>query len=264
MDRIFNRKEEGMVVKKVASSELVIHELKQGRIKLRMLGQTPLYFNSMGAKAWRDLLAGSGKKTAAERKEIKHDPEREFRESVYKKAKGDTHLCFPAAGVKGAMCTAALETPGITKTNVQRLIFLPESQIQIWGRPYLKMDIVRSADMNRTPDVRTRAYLPNWCAEIDIRFVTPTLSAMSIVSLLQNAGTIVGIGDFRQEKGRGSYGTFSVAGSEDMGDHQVIWDNITQEDRSVQELAMDQPECADEQTADLMQFMQEERLRRAA
>ena len=198
-----------MVVKKVASSELVIHELKQGRIKLRMLGQTPLYFNSMGAKAWRDLLAGGGKKTAAEKKEIKHNPEQEFRESVYKKSTGDTHLCFPAAGVKGAMCTAALETPGITKTNVQRLIF-------------------------------------------------------SIVSLLSNAGTIVGIGDFRQEKGRGSYGTFSVAGSEDMGDHQVIWDNITQEDRSVQELAMDQPECADEQTADLMQFMQEERLRRAA
>ena len=96
---------------------------------------------------------------------------------VYKKPTGATYLCFPAAGVKGAMATAALETEGIKKTSVQRLIFLPESQIQIWGKPYLKMDIVRSADMNKTPDVRSRAYLPNWCAEVDIKFVTPTLSA---------------------------------------------------------------------------------------
>jgi hypothetical protein len=246
------------------STTMEIHALKQGRVKLRMIGQTPMYFNSMGAKAWRDLLVGGGRKTAAQKKEIKHNPEQEFRDSVYKKSNGDTYLCFPAAGVKGAMATAALETGGITKTSVQRLIFLPESQIQIWGKPYLKMDIVRSADMNKTPDVRTRAYLPNWCAEVDIKFVTPTLSTMSIVSLLQNAGTIVGIGDFRQEKGRGSYGTFSVAGSEDMGEYQEIWDDITQEGRAVQELAMENPECADEQTAELMQFIQEERLRRAA
>tara|TARA_Y100000114_G_scaffold21791_1_gene17568 strand:+ start:4542 stop:5273 length:732 start_codon:yes stop_codon:yes gene_type:complete len=241
-----------------------IHALKQGHIKLRMIGQTPMYFNSMGAKAWRDLLVGGGKKTAAQKKDIKHNPEAEFRDSVYKKETGDTYLCFPAAGVKGAMATAALETGGITKTSVQRLIFLPESHIQIWGKPFLKMDIVRSADMNKTPDVRTRAYLPQWCAEVTVKYVVPTLSAHSIVSLLSNAGTIVGIGDFRQEKGRGSYGTFAVSGAEDMGDYQEIWDEITKEDREVQKLAMEQPICADEQTAELMQYLQEERLRRAA
>jgi len=241
-----------------------IHALKQGHIKLRMIGQTPMYFNSMGAKAWRDLLVGGGKKTAAQKKDIKHNPEAEFRDSVYKKDTGSTYLCFPAAGVKGAMATAALETGGITKTSVQRLIFLPESHIQIWGKPLLKMDIVRSADMNKTPDVRTRAYLPQWCAEVTVKYVVPTLSAHSIVSLLSNAGTIVGIGDFRQEKGRGSYGTFSVSGAEDMGEYQEIWDEITKEDREVQKLAMEQPICADEQTAELMQYLQEERLRRAA
>lgn len=249
---------------KTQDTTMEIHALKQGRIKLRMIGQTPMYFNSMGAKAWRDLLVGGGKKTAAQKKDIKHNPEQEFRDSVYKKSTGDTYLCFPAAGVKGAMSTAALETAGITKSSVQRLIFLPESHIQIWGKPYMKMDIVRSADMNKTPDVRTRAFLPNWCAEVEIRFVTPTLSTHSIVSLLSNAGTIVGIGDFRQEKGRGGYGTFSVSGSEDMGDMQEIWDEITQEGRDIQEAFMNEPECFDDQTAELMEFMQEERLRRAA
>lgn len=249
---------------KTQDTTMEIHALKQGRIKLRMIGQTPMYFNSMGAKAWRDLLVGGGKKTAAQKKDIKHNPEQEFRDSIYKKSTGDTYLCFPAAGVKGAMSTAALETAGITKSSVQRLIFLPESHIQIWGKPYMKMDIVRSADMNKTPDVRTRAFLPNWCAEVEIRFVTPTLSTHSIVSLLSNAGTIVGIGDFRQEKGRGGYGTFSVSGAENMGDMKAIWDEITQEGRDIQEAAMNEPECFDDQTAELMEFMQEERLRRAA
>jgi hypothetical protein len=255
-----------MAVKKSATdNNIQIHELKQGEVKLRMIGQTPLYFNSMGSKAMRDLLAGSRKKTAADKQNIKHNPEVEYRETMYTKKDGDTALYFPAAGVKGAMATAALETEGIKKTSVQRLIFLPQSNIQIWGKPYMKMDIVRSADMNRTPDVRTRAYLPEWCSEITIRYVTPTLSKNGIISLLANAGQIVGIGDFRQEKGRGSFGTWTVASAEKMSDwQQETWDRITAQSREVQELAIEYPEYADQETADLMDFMHEERERRAA
>lgn len=252
-----------MATKKIPSATpLEIQPLKQGRVKLRMMGNTPLYFNSMSSKAMRDLLVGGGRKTAAEKKTIKHNPEQEFRESVYKKPFGETLLCFPAPGVKGAMATAALETDGITKTSVQRLIFLPQTHVQIWGKPQLKIDVVRSADMNKTPDMRTRAYLPRWCAEVDIAYVQPTLSAFSIVSLLTNAGAIVGIGDFRQEKGRGSFGTFQVTSEDSMGAHQSDWDDLMKEGREVQQDALDNPEFADEQTEDLMQFIEEERARR--
>ena len=71
-----------MAVSKKTTETMEIHALKQGHIKLRMIGQTPMYFNSMGAKAWRDLLVGGGKKTAAQKKDIKHNPEAEFRDSV--------------------------------------------------------------------------------------------------------------------------------------------------------------------------------------
>ena len=249
---------------KIENITLQIDALKQGRIKLRMIGETPLYFNSMSAKAMRSLLIGGGKKTSAEKQNIKHNPEEEFRDSVYTKDHGDTYLCFPAPGVKGAMATAALETIGITKSSVQRLIFLPETHVQIWGTPFLKMDIVRSADMNKTPDVRTRAYLPRWCAEVSIAYITTTLSAYSIASLLTNAGRIVGIGDFRQEKGRGSFGTFSVTSSEDMGDAQEVWDDITSMGMDKQKCAMENPTYADSETDELMEFLMGERTRRAA
>jgi hypothetical protein len=252
-----------MALKKAEAGSLHIDALKQGRVTLRMIGTTPLYFNAMSVKAKRTLLIGGGKKTAAERKELKHDPEREFRDSVYRQSSGETLLCFPAPGVKGAMATAALETPGVTKTSVQRLIFLPQQRINVWGKPYLKMDVVRSADMAKTPDIRTRAYLPRWCAEVDIAFVAPTLSVHSVVSLLSNAGVIVGIGDFRQEKGRGSFGTFAVAG-DDLGDWADDWAAITAEGRLVQEAALDAPDVADDETAELMAIMSDERMRRAA
>ena len=251
-----------MATKKAETGTLHIDALKQGRVTLRMIGSTPLYFNSMSAKAMRTLLVGGGKKTAAERKEVKHNPEAEYRDSVYRLPDGPTLLGFPAPGVKGAMATAALETAGITKTSVQRLIFLPEQKIRVWGTPYLKMDVVRSADMNRTPDVRTRAYLQRWCAEVTIAYVQPTLSMQSIVSLLANAGAIVGIGDFRQEKGRGSFGTFSVCGDQDQND---LWDELTQhEGRDAQAFALENPTPADDTTTELMDFLSEERIRRAA
>jgi hypothetical protein len=242
---------------------LQIDALKQGRVTLRLIGSTPFYFNAMSAKAKRSLLIGGGRKTAAEKKEMKHDPQQEFRDSVYRLPEGDTLLCFPAPGIKAAMATAALETPGVTKSSVQRLIFLPQQKVKIWGRPLLKCDVVRSADMNRTPDVRTRAFLPRWCAEVDIAFVQPTLNVHSIVSLLSNAGVVCGIGDFRQEKGKGSYGTFSVHG-DDMGDWKELWDEITAEGRAVQSEAMENPEPADEETAALLDMLEEERQRRAA
>jgi hypothetical protein len=254
---------QNMAVKKAEAGSLYIDPLKQGTITLRIIGTTPLYFNAMSLKVKHQLQAGSGKKTAAEKKHIKHDPENEFRESVYTQTDGETLLCFPAPAIKAAMATAALETAGVTKTSVQRLIFLPQQRINIWGRPLLKCDVVRSADMNKTPDIRTRAYLPRWCAQVDISFIEPTLSAFSVFSLLANAGIIVGIGDFRQEKGRGSFGTFAVTDHAAKG-WEDVWQEITRDNRAVQSAALAMPEYADDDTAALMELMNGERLRRAA
>lgn len=240
---------------------LHIDALKQGRVKMRIIGSTPMFFNAMSVKAKRSLLLGGGKKTAAEKKEIKHDPETEYRDSVYKTQSGPTLLAFPAPGIKNAMATAALVTDGVKKTDVQRLIFLPQEKVSIWGRPYLRMDVVRSADMNRTPDVRTRAFLPRWCAEVDFAFVTPTLSVHAIASLLSNAGVVSGIGDFRQEKGKGSYGTFRIVTDED----EELWNELTTtEAREAQQKAIEVPEAYDDETRELWAMLRQERIRRAA
>lgn len=247
---------------KKAESPTAIETLNRHHVTFRIIGTKPFYFNAMSAKAKRDLLAGGSRKTSADKKMLKHNPEQEFRDSVYTMRDGETLLCFPSPGVKGAMSTAALETPGTTKSSAYRLLFLPEDKIRIWGMPYLKMDVVRSAGMNRTPDIRSRAFLPRWCAEVDVAYVTPALSTKSVAALLTNAGMIVGLGDFRQEKGRGNFGTFAVATANEMGEWEEDWKSITKEGRAIQEAAMASPEPYDEETAELLSFIQNERAER--
>lgn len=238
-----------------------IDPLKKSMVTLRLIGATGFIYNAMSVKAKRSLLIGGGKKTAAEKKVLKHNPEEEFRESVYRLPSGPTLLGFPAGGVKKAMSTAALETPGVTKTSVNRLVYIPQEMISVWGKPYLRADVVRSADMAKTPDIRTRAFLPEWAAEVKIAYIGETLSLHSVISLLANAGVVCGLGDFRQEKGAGSFGTFEVFG-DDMGARQADWDRIVAQGRAVQEAALSAAEPANAETRELLDIIAAERARR--
>ena len=70
------------------------------------------------------------------------------------------------------------------------------------------------------------------------------------------------VGDFRQEKGKGSFGCFDVVTEDSMGGYQELWDELMLEGREAQKEALDNPVYADEQTAELMEFIQQERARR--
>src|SRR5262249_46836924 len=155
----------------------------------------------MAAKAKQQLLVGSRKKTAADKVHIKHDPLTEFRNSAEIVPDGPTALGLRIVAIKAAMCSAAIETAGISKASAPRLLFMPSDLTPLYGRPLLRMAVTRHADIKKTPDIRTRAFLPVWGAEFEIRFATPQLSFLSVSTLLQNAGVLIGVGDFRQEKG---------------------------------------------------------------
>ena len=73
---------------------------------------------------------------------------------------------------------------------------------------------------------------------------------------------LIGVGDFRQEKGKGAFGSFRVIGDGEQDDE---WDDLVENHgRSAQEKALADPEFADQDTADLMEFWQTEVNRRAA
>lgn len=251
-----------MATAKNQTAEIKVTPLRRASAKLRIIGTTPMFQNRMANKVKQGLLVGSRKKTKAERVEIKHNPLQEYRDSMEIMKDGPTALGLRVTAVKAAMCTAALETAGLTKTSAQRLLFMPGDFVPLYGTPQLRMDVVRSADINRTPDVRSRCFLPKWGAEIEIQFIVPQLSVASVVSLLCNAGVLVGVGDFRQEKGKGAFGSFRVITADEQDDE---WDDlVSNHGRMDQIAAIQNPEYADQDTADLMEFFDEEVSRRAA
>jgi hypothetical protein len=247
---------------KTETAEITVQPLKRATVKLRIIGTTPLFQNRMSEKARQYFLAGGAKKTKAEKAEIKHNPIEEYRSSAEIVLSGPTALGLRVVAVKAAMATAALETPGLTKASVQRLLFMPGDHVALYGTPQLRMDIVRSADAAKTPDLRTRCYLPHWGSEVTVQFIVPQLSASSVVAMLCNAGVLVGVGDFRQEKGKGAFGSFRVIGE---GEKDEEWNElVANHGRDAQLAALETPEYADLDTADLMAFLLGEQKRRAA
>ncbi len=154
--------------------------------------------------------------------------------------------------IKGSMSTAALETKGTNRTQIGRLVWVQNYSVDVYGVPELFMAIVRSADMNKTPDVRTRAIFREWCMPATIQFVKPQMSEQAIMQLLSNGGIIVGIGDFRQEKGKGNFGQFSVVTEADCKD--IIKNGGLKQ----QDAAIKTPVCFDSDTEELLGWFQEE------
>lgn len=251
-----------MAIKKSADSgEIQIIEINTGTITVAVVGTTPLILNRMAEKAKHELLLPKGKKTAAEKaSSLKHDPLAEFRASPVRLRddNASTLLALPSTAFKGAMRTAALDLPGAKKSQIGRLTYIPGEFVGIYGVPEVFSTIVRSADMNRTPDVRTRCIVPKWAAVLSITFVRPIMREQAIANLLAAAGITVGVGDFRPEKGAGNYGQFEVVGADDAR----LLEIMAVGGRAAQLEAMDNPEAYDEDTEELLSWFDVEVRRR--
>ena len=235
-----------------------VEPLRVGSLQVWLRGRTPLICNRLASKARRELLLPKGKKTTADKQQsLKHNPLAEYRDSMSMRAgDGPTRLVIPSPAVKGSMATAALETKGTNKTQIGRLVWVKGYSCDLYGVPEMFMAPVRSADMNKTPDIRTRAMLQEWCVPVTIQFVTPQLSEKSILQLLANGGIIVGVGDFRQEKGKGNFGQFDVVTEADCKD--IIKNGgMKQQDEAIKN-----PTIADSDTEELYGwFVSEVKLR---
>jgi hypothetical protein len=234
-------------MKRQESTELQILKLQTGTMRLGIKGVSPMIFHAMSQKGWEQLLLPRGKMTAADKAtNIKHDPITEYRNSVYASVGDDapTRLIFPAAAFKKAMMTAALRIPGMKKTEIGQLVWVGGKYVDVYGIPELLMSVVRSADINRTPDIRTRAIVPNWACSLSVTYVRPQLGDKQIGNLLAAAGMIAGVGDGRQEKGAMNFGQFEIV-AEDDAEFKAI---IKNGGRVPQDRALETPQPHDLET----------------
>lgn len=250
-----------MASSKVDSGEVFIMRVDKGTASFCILGTAPLICNAMSEKSRGDLLLPKGRKTAADKAStLKHEPLVEYRNSPYTaiERKSETRIQLLASMFKGAMKTAALDIPGAKKSQIGRLVYVLGDRVNVFGVPQIFCSVVRSADMNRTPDVRTRAIIPKWACRIEIQYVKPIINLQSVSNLLAAGGITSGIGDWRVEKGSGSYGTYEIVAEDDKRYLAVIEAG----GRAAQDEALASPEPYDTETEKLLSWYDVEVRRR--
>lgn len=258
------------MVKKADTGEKVVSVIKvqPEYMTVRILGTSPIIVHRMAQKARMELLFPQEKKNRTERAQtLKHDPVAEFRASMYMTLREKdpvARLHLPTPTFSRALADVAVDLPGATRAQISRLTSVvggrpkPDGvmdlNISLFGVPYLKMDVVRTGGMTRTPDIRTRACLPEWACEITVRYVRSLVKEQTIMNLLSAAGQICGIGDWRPQKG-GSFGNFDIV---EAGTKKK-WERIVEtQGRAAQDAAISNPIAYDDDTRDLLEWFGKE------
>jgi hypothetical protein len=227
-----------------------------GTITFGVRGTTPLIAHRFSDKARRQLLLpGKRKNKAGLESALKHDPVHEFRQALYmNRDKASPTLChLPAPMFSKAIASAALDMPGAAKAKILRLVSIVDETVNLYGVPHLYMRMVRQSGISRTPDVRTRPCFRNWACTVTVEYPIDVVTSREIFALYSGAGHIVGVGDWRAEKG-GRHGKFVVVQTDDAG----IADIMTAEARAAQQRAYDTPIAFGEETQELLDWYSDE------
>jgi hypothetical protein len=251
-----------MAKKPIEDDKIIgIQTLALGVLKCRLLGTSPLVMNRMAKKAREHLLLPPRRVNRAGREAVqKHNPPAEFNDSIYRcrDSSAPTLVHIPNGAFKKAMAQAAIDIAGATKAEIGRLVQVIDPIVHVYGIPYLYMDTVRQAGISRTPDIRTRAMFKTWAVELTIRYVRSNIREQDIANLIANAGILVGVGDGRVEKGTFANGQWAVVRNDDKD-----WLGIVANGgRAAQIAAMDQPQCCDLDTEEMLAWYETEIIRR--
>jgi len=233
------------------TTEISVLEVKRGRIQFMVRGESPLICNAMSAKAKQELLFPAKKKSRSEKESsLKHNPLEEFRASMYyaRSPESPTRIVVKATAFKGALMSAALDS------QIGRLAYVEGDEVPVYGVPELLMSVTRSADINKTPDVRTRAIIPQWACIISVQFTKPILKEQAIVNLMAAAGITQGIGDWRVQKGSGNYGQFALTEPSDKAFAEIIRTGGIE----AQDAAIANPICYDSETEKLVAWFEDQ------
>jgi hypothetical protein len=242
--------------------EAEVTSLNAGEIEVCVIGRSPLIFNAMSLKAMQALLLPERKTRSQQAATLKHDPLQEFRDSVYRsrdEVNSLTRLEFPAPACKGVLRECAVDLPSeVTKAKIGRLTWVEGYRVPVWGVPQLIMSGVRNSDINHTPDVRTRAILPEWAIRVSIRYIKPMITERVLSALLQFGGMTIGLGDWRQQKGSGSFGQFELCDEKDPRFERIVATG----GREAQDRALEDPEFFDFESERLFDWFYDEIKRR--
>ena len=214
---------------KAKANETVSVEIPQLKMKtavIHVVGDTPLIVHKWSEKAKKEIRDKQMKK-ASTKKEAKDpvadfidtlywldgEPEEKTQEGFEKAIAAGARFGFPATGFKQCAIMGAYRLGADIKTTVAKAaIIIPCEYIEIKGKAVtMREDMVKVGGISKVADIRYRAQIEEWEADIPVKYVSSVLSLEQVINLFNLGGFACGVGEWRNEK-NGVFGSFHVAG----------------------------------------------------
>lgn len=193
-------------VKKTApTGEITLAALTLQHYTITLEGDSPLIVHAWSAKAKQEML--DKQQGAPKKKKAFRDPQQDYEQAFYRLEDG--RPAFPTIAFKAAVVDAASQVDGITKVFLRGAFHTIGELVAIDGAPRMREDMVRVG--MGTSDLRYRPEFPAWSVALPIRLNTAALKLEALLSLFNQAGFSVGVGEWRPQRD-GSNGMFHVAG----------------------------------------------------
>ena len=203
-----------------------IPQLKMETAVIHVVGDTPLIVHKWSEKAKKEIRDKQMKK-ASTKKEAKDpvadfidtlywldgEPEEKTQEGFEKALAAGARFGFPATGFKQCAIMGAYRLGADIKTTVAKAaIIIPCEYIEIKGKAVtMREDMVKVGGISKVADIRYRAQIEDWEADIPVKYVSSVLSLEQVINLFNLGGFACGVGEWRNEK-NGVFGSFHVAG----------------------------------------------------
>ncbi len=198
------------------SERIEIDEIASEKIRIPILGTTPLIVHRFSEKAKRQMLDNmQGRKAPKETK----DPDAEFEAAFYKLPDG--RYGMPAVAFKSATIGGCrFYGKSITMTAARQFIFVRgeigddgQMLVHVKGDPIMREDVVTVG--RGGTDLRYRPQFTEWSTTLEVDYIKSALTRASVLSLINAGGMGVGVGEWRPEKS-GDFGTYRIDPDRDV------------------------------------------------
>lgn len=226
-----------MATAKKKTEEIVeIKPIKLERVKLRVVGETPLIVHAWSEKAKRQMLEAQQGVKAGKKKEAKNPvqdfvntaywltpmPEEETYEAFVDAVEAGARFMFPITALKNASVAAPYRM-GWTKDKVSMRgslwlmdqnpngdIPMDMMEIHYEGMPEMREDMVKVG--MGVADLRYRMQYNNWHMDVVLEYnKSGQYSLENLLNIINAGGLVCGLGEWRNEKG-GLFGRYHVEG----------------------------------------------------
>lgn len=186
-------------------SRITIPAVEWTRIRVTLVGITPLIVNNFDEKTRQIIEDRQGGKAAHKRPP--KDPKECYERARLRDTRGKD--CIRALWIKCACVDAARFAEGVKMTHLRGAVRVEGDMLQLkFKKLRMRCDPVRNA--NGGADLRYRPEYESWSVECTVSYRENMITPESVLNLLNNAGQSIGLCEKRPGQNGDTFGMFEV------------------------------------------------------